>query len=199
MIGFVNGILRYKFDGLAIVECGGVGYEVFVTNSAYCNLPNVDEQVQLHTWMLVREDEMALFGFESMEEKSLFLNLISVSGIGARTALQILSGVKQKDLVNAICSEDTNLISKIKGIGKKTAERIILELRENISNLDLPEETSTKKSATTQPSKETDDAVIALLSLGFTRSESEKAVKSARESGADTIESIITLALQSIK
>ena len=81
MIGFVNGILRYKDDGVVVVECGGIGYEVYLTNSAFCNLPDVDEPVKLFTWMLVKEDEMSLFGFESLEEKSLFLQLISVCGV----------------------------------------------------------------------------------------------------------------------
>ena len=193
MIGFVNGILRYKFDGLAIVECGGVGYEVFVTNSAFCNLPNVDEQVQLHTWLLVREDEMSLFGFESMEEKSLFLNLISVSGVGAKTALQILSGVKQKDLVNAICSEDTNLIAKIKGIGKKTAERIVLELKDKLNpyNYVLPIFEAQNQ---TDPSQ-IDDAVLVLTSLGISK---QKASLLARKvaSGGDTAEEIVAKALK---
>jgi len=193
MIGFVNGILRYKFDGLAIVECGGVGYEVFVTNSAYCNLPDVDEQVQLHTWLLVREDEMSLFGFESLEEKSLFLNLISVSGVGAKTALQILSGVKQKDLVNAICSEDTNTIAKIKGIGKKTAERIVLELKDKLNPYDyvLPIFEAQNQ---TDPSA-IEDAVVVLTSLGITK---QKASLLARKvaSGGDTAEDIVAKALK---
>lgn len=193
MIAFVNGVLRYKFDGLAIVECGGIGYEVFLTNSAYCNLPDVDEQVRLHTWMLVREDEMSLFGFESMEEKSLFLNLISVSGVGAKTALQILSGVKQKDLVNAICGEDTNLIAKIKGIGKKTAERIVLELKDKLNPYDYVLPIFEAQNQTDPGAIE--DAILVLTSLGINK---QKASMLARKvaSGNDTAEQIVAKALK---
>ena len=100
MFAFLNGILRNKYEGIAIIECGGIGYQVIVTNSAFASLPDEDEQVKLYTYLYIRDDEISLFGFSSMEEKNLFLQLITVSGVGAKTAIQILSGVKQSDLVS---------------------------------------------------------------------------------------------------
>lgn len=193
MIGFVNGILRYKGDGVVVVECGGIGYEVYLTNSAFYNLPDIDEPVKLFTWMLVKEDEMSLFGFESLEEKSLFLQLISVSGVGAKTALQILSGVKQKDLVNAIVGEDTNFISKIKGIGKKTAERIVLELKDKLNPYEyvLPlfeAQTQTDPSAI-------NDAVVVLTSLGISKQQASLLARKVSQAG-DTAEDIVAKALK---
>lgn len=193
MIGFVNGILRFKGDGVVIIECGGIGYEIYVTNSAYCNLPNEDEQVKLYTWLLVREDEMTLFGFESMEEKSLFLQLISVSGVGAKTALQILSGIRQRDLVNAIVSEDTSLIGKVKGIGKKTAERIVLELKDKLNPYEyvLP---------LMQAQNEADpnalnDAIIVLTSLGINKHQATQLARKVA-SATDSAEEIVAKALK---
>jgi len=193
MIGFVNGILRFKGDGVVVIECSGIGYEIYVTNSAYCNLPNEDEQVKLYTWLLVREDEMTLFGFESMEEKSLFLSLISVSGVGAKTALQILSGIRQRDLVNAIVSEDTSLIGKVKGIGKKTAERIVLELKDKLNPYEyvLP---------LMQAQNEADpnalsDAIIVLTSLGINKHQATQLARKVA-SATDSAEEIVAKALK---
>lgn len=193
MIGFINGILRSKYDGLAVVECGGIGYEVYLTNSAFCNLPDLDEPVKLYTWMLVKEDEMSLFGFESLEEKSLFLQLITVSGIGAKTALQILSGVKQRDLVNAIVGEDTNLIAKIKGVGKKTAERIVLELKDKLNPYEyvLPLFDAQNQ---TDPSA-INDAVVVLTSLGISKLQASMLARKVSSAG-DTAEEIVAKALK---
>lgn len=193
MIGFVNGILRYKGEGYIIVECGGIGYEVFVTNSAFCNLPDLDEQVKIYTWMMVKEDEMSLFGFESMEEKNLFLQLISVSGVGAKTALQILSGMKQKDIVNAIVSEDTSLLSKVKGLGKKTAERIVLELKDKLNPYDyvLPLFEAQNQ---TDPSA-ISDAVVVLTSLGISKQQASMLARKVSSAG-DTAEQIVEKALR---
>lgn len=189
MIGFLNGVLRYKSEGAVIIECGGIGYEVYLTNSAFCNLPDVDEQVKIYTWMLVREDEMSLFGFESIEEKNLFLQLISVTGIGAKTALQILSGVKQRDLINAIVGEDTNLIAKIKGVGKKTAERIVLELKDKLNPYEyvLPLFEAQNQTDPTAIS----DAVVVLTSLGISKQQATmlaRKVSSAGDTGAEIVE-----------
>lgn len=193
MIGFINGILRSKYDGLAVVECGGIGYEVYLTDSAFCNLPDLDEPVKLYTWMLVKEDEMSLFGFESLEEKSLFLQLITVSGIGAKTALQILSGVKQRDLVNAIVGEDTNLIAKIKGVGKKTAERIVLELKDKLNPYEyvLPLFDAQNQ---TDPSA-INDAVVVLTSLGISKLQASMLARKVSSAG-DTAEEIVAKALK---
>ena len=199
MIGYLKGnVLKFN-DGIVLLEVNGVGYEITCSASSYEHLVNAGRG-EVYTYLNVREDGFYLYGFISPEEKSMFLKLISVSGVGPKMGITILSSLPLQDLAFIIASSNSKELSKVKGVGKKTAERIILELRENISALDLPEgvKTSSKNQETKTPSVE-DDAVIALMSLGFNRQESEKAVKFAKERGGDTIESIITIALQTIK
>ncbi|MBO5926200.1 MAG: Holliday junction branch migration protein RuvA [Clostridia bacterium] len=198
MIGYLKGKVISHSNGTVILETGGVGFELVCSASSYEQLVSVGSGA-VYTYLNVKEDGMYLYGFISLEEKSMFLKLISVSGIGPKMGIAILSSMPLKDLAFIIASSDSKTLSKVKGVGKKTAERIILELRENISLIDLPEGEKSSKKSTISTTPETDDAIIALLSLGLTRSESEKAVAYAREKGADTIESIITIALQTLK
>ncbi|MBR2376684.1 MAG: Holliday junction branch migration protein RuvA [Clostridia bacterium] len=198
MIGYLQGKVLHHSNGTVLLETGGVGYEVTCSASAYEVLA-MQGKGAIYTYLNVREDGFYLYGFISPEEKSMFLKLISVSGVGPKMGIAILSSMPLNDLAFIIASSDSKTLSKVKGVGKKTAERIILELRENISAIDLPDEPKSTKKSASASNPETDDAVIALLSLGFSRSESEKAVQFAKEQGADTIESIITIALQTIK
>ena len=199
MIGYISGnLITANSNGVIVLETGGIGYEITCSAQAYEVIVNQGKG-SLFTYLNVRDYGFYLYGFISIEEKSMFLKLISVSGVGPKMGISILSSMPLNELAFIIASQDVKSLSKVKGLGKKTAERIILELRENISQLDLPE--GSKKPSTktkTEPSLE-DDAVIALMSLGFLRAESEKAVAVARERGADTIESIITVALQTIR
>ncbi len=198
MIGYLQGKVLNHSNGIVLLETGGVGYEITCSASAYEVLA-MQGKGAIYTYLNVREDGFYLYGFISPEEKSMFLKLISVSGVGPKMGIAILSSMPLNDLAFIIASSDSKTLSKVKGVGKKTAERIILELRENISAIDLPDEPKSTKKTASASTPETDDAVIALLSLGFSRVESEKAVKFAKEQGADTIESIITIALQTIK
>ena len=126
MYAFIKGKLFNKSENIAVIDCNGVGYELNISQSTLADLPQIGGDVLLHTYLIVREDEMLLCGFSKMEEKQMFLKLISVSGIGSKTALAILSCVNYQDLQNAIFSQDANFIAKIKGVGKKTAERSAL-------------------------------------------------------------------------
>lgn len=193
MLSFINGLLREKYEGVAVIECGGLGYEVILTNSAFCNLPNEDEQVKLPTYLLIREDEWLIFGFSSVEEKSLFLQLITVSGVGAKTAIQILSGVKQSDLVNSIVSGDSHLIATVKGIGKKTAERIVLELKDKLNPYEyvLP---MFDKPADNDPTA-IEDAVVVLTSLGINKHQATQLARRVADS-TDNAEQIVAKALR---
>lgn len=195
MLAFVNGILREKYEGMAVVECGGMGYELILTNSAFCNLPNEDEQVKLPTYLHIREDEWLIFGFSSLEEKNLFLQLITVSGVGAKTAIQILSGVKQSDLVNSIVSGDSHLISTIKGIGKKTAERIVLELKDKLNPYEyvLP---MFDKAEDNDPTA-IEDAVMVLTSLGISKQQATQLARKVAEP-TDNAEQIVAKALRNM-
>ena len=198
MIGYVKGKVIYSGSGTVILEtAGGTGYEITCSSGAYAKLVN-DGEGAVYTYLAVRENEVNLYGFSSIDETRMFLKRRTVSGVGPKMGIAILSAMPLNDLAFIIASQDAKGLSAVKGVGKKTAERIILELRENISALDLP--SGTKKPVKTESEPPVyGDAVIALMSLGFNRSVAELAVKGAMNSGADTIESIITVALQNIK
>ncbi|MBE5744439.1 MAG: Holliday junction branch migration protein RuvA [Clostridiales bacterium] len=198
MIGFIKGnLISANSNGVIVLETGGIGYEITCSAQAYELIVNQGKG-ELFTYLNVREDGFYLYGFISQEEKSMFLKLITVSGVGPKMGIAVLSSMPLNELAFIIASQDVKSLSKVKGLGKKTAERIILELRENISQLDLPEGGKKSKDAPKLSTLE-EDSVIALMSLGFLRSESETAVKVATERGADTIESVITIALQVIR
>ncbi len=194
MINFVHGILRDKDLDSVTIECSGVGMQVFVTNSCLTNLPNLDEEVKIFTYMVVREDEMTLYGFASSEEKKLFLELISVSGVGPKTALQILSCEKMSDIINSIVNEDVSVIGSCKGIGKKTAERIIVELKDKIKPFDYILPTDTYVSPANQS---IEDAVVVLTSLGLSKTDATRIARDVAQAG-DTAEEIVAKALHNM-
>ena len=137
---------------------------------------------------------MSLFGFSSPEEKEMFLKLISVSGVGPKMGIAVLSGMNAVEIATSIATQDIKRLSSIKGLGKKTAERIILELREKVSVISA--EGGAKAQPKTAVAAGDEDAVVALISLGFTRQESQRAVARAKESGASSVEDIIMVALK---
>ncbi|MBQ9103869.1 MAG: Holliday junction branch migration protein RuvA [Clostridia bacterium] len=197
MIGYLKGKVIDHSNGVVIIECGGVGYEVTCSASVYANLAQ-NGYGEAYIYTAVREDEIALFGFINQEEKRLFLQLITVSGIGPKMGISILSCMNAKTLVKCIASGDAKGLSQVKGLGKKTAERIILELQEKMGEVDF--ETGEVKMATIESLDEADsEAVDALTSLGFTKSESTSAVKEAKRNGCDTVEKVLAYALKHIK
>ena len=129
MIGRISGTLLEKNPPQLLVDCGGVGYEIDVPMSTFYNLPALGEKVVLLTHLAVREDAHLLYGFGSVEERNVFKQLIKISGVGARTALSILSGMSVADLARAITLQEAGRLTKVPGIGKKTAERLLLELK----------------------------------------------------------------------
>lgn len=198
MIGYIKGNVLSSANGIVILENNGIGYEISCSSSVYQKLV-AGKSGEVWTYMAVREDGISLYGFVSQEEKSMFLKLISVSGVGPKMGITVLSGLSLPDLVTKIATQDVKGLSKVKGLGKKTAERIILELREKIGCVDV--DTGEVLLFNDKPvEKEVNqDAVVALMSLGFSKQESVSAVKKAQESGDTQIEKIIGLALKSIK
>lgn len=193
MIGYIKGkILSLTSDFALIETASGVGFEVLLSGSAQQNLSGKKEG-EVFTYMHVKEDGVSLFGFSSTEEKEMFLKLISVSGVGPKMGIAVLSGMGVGEIAAAIATSDVKRLSAVKGMGKKTAERIILELREKVSLADLP---SSGPAPAVKLSSGDEDAVVALMTLGFSRSESERAISRAKENGATSIEDIIRLALQ---
>jgi Holliday junction DNA helicase RuvA len=177
MIAHLRGKLIAKHPNQAIVEAAGVGYDVTISVPTFSNLGGVGSEVALHIHTHVREDAIALFGFLSPSEKQLFEKLLSVSGIGPKLAITILSGMAAADMVAAIRSNDVAKLTKIPGIGKKTAERMVLELRDKLKDFGL-------EAATTPASPMEEDVLSALTNLGYQRPPAEKAVATVMKSGA---------------
>ncbi|WP_026660138.1 Holliday junction branch migration protein RuvA [Butyrivibrio sp. AC2005] len=205
MIAFVNGILDEKRDLLAVIDVGGIGYNVNISAYTADRLPSKGEAVKLYTYMSVREDAMNLYGFLTRDELEFFKLLISVSGIGPKGGQAILSVMTPDDLRFAILSGDSKAISKAPGVGKKTAERLVLELKDKISSDDIlagkaggSTDALTGGKGIDEPQNE---AVEALVSLGYGLSEASKAVRtviSASEVNAEDTEAILKLALKEL-
>lgn len=195
MIGYLKGkILSLGTDTALIETAAGVGFEVLLSGSAFSKLSGQKEG-EVFTYLQVREDGVSLFGFSSSEEKEMFLKLISVSSVGPKMGIAALSQMSAGDIATAIATNDVKRLSAVKGMGKKTAERIILELREKVSAV-AAQSAAGEAVPVVQISASDEDAVVALMTLGFTRNESAKAIARAREKGATEIEDIIRLALQ---
>ena len=171
MIGRIAGILVEKNFPQVIVSCNGVGYEIDVPMSTFYPLPRTGEEVTLLTHLVVREDAHLLYGFLTAQERSAFRQLLKISGVGPKVALSVLSGMSVDDLSAAVASEDAARLTKVPGIGKKTAERLVLELRDKLPKA-LP--AVTRSDATAASS----DVVNALLGLGYNEREAQAAVKS---------------------
>ncbi len=195
MIGYVYGKVMYNDGNLLLVENGGIGYEITCSSAAFCRMMEKREG-GIYTYTQVKEDGIALFGFDTIEEKKMFLKLISVSGVGAKMGVTVLGSMNLKDLALAIATSDVKSLSRVKGLGKKTAERIIVELREKVSAEDtdpLPAGVAPAASGS-----DAENAVTALMSLGYNRVTSVKAVNAALAAGASTVEEIIAAALRSL-
>lgn len=188
MIGRIRGTLLEKLPPTICVDVGGVGYEVDVPMSTLYKLPEVGAEVALYTHLQVREDAHVLFGFGSTAERNAFRALTKVTGVGARTALSVLSGMSVEELSSAITLQETGRLTKVPGIGKKTAERLLLELRGKLG-------ADIGVSATPVASGEA-DILNALLALGYSSAESQKALK-ALPAGVEVAEGI-RLALKSM-
>jgi Holliday junction DNA helicase RuvA len=170
MIGRLKGILLEKTPPFVLVDVNGVGYEVEVPMSTFYNLPAAGETVTLLTQFIVREDAQLLFGFGSDRERSVFRQLLKVNGVGAKSALAILSGLSVEDLVRAITLQETGMLTRVPGVGKKTAERLLLELKDKFTMDGVNLGSSQQKSAS-------GDVLNALLALGYNEREALAAVK----------------------
>lgn len=179
MIASLRGVLLEKHPNQAVVETGGVGYDVTIPVSTFSHLPDAGTGVMLRIHTHVREDAIALFGFLTQDEKALFEKLIGVGGIGPKLAVTILSGLAAPDLTNAIRRGEVERLVRIPGIGKKTAERMVLELRDKLPAL-AGEEVASPTRAADALSPVDQDVLSALMNLGCARPQAEAAVKKAK-------------------
>jgi len=198
MIAYVKGKLAFVYENAAVVDVGGVGYLVNVSPDTIGRLPSRDADVQLFTYLQTTDSGQSLHGFLSQEEVRMFTLLISVSGIGPKVASAILGSMPPSQIMLAILAEDAAALSKAPGVGKKTAQRLMLELRDKIKTTDTEHGMTTmvSQSSTSQdPGKR--DAMDALLALGYGRAEAMQAVLETAEEGM-TADSIIRLALKKL-
>jgi len=205
MIAHLSGTLLSKQPTSAIVDVGGVGYEVAIPLWTFYELGEAGEPVQLRIYTHVREDAIQLFGFKTIRERELFLQLISVKGVGPGLAIKLLSGMNADEMIASIRTNNLVRLVAIPGVGRKTAERLVVDLRDKIAALSSPalEEEFAAKAATTGGVTSEDairnDAISALANLGYQRSAAEKAVKSAIDEGGElSVEVILRRSLRSL-
>ena len=195
MIAYLNGEFKVKDPAYFIVECNGVGYQVNISLNTFSKLQTLDKG-KIHTYLHIREDAQILYGFADESEKNLFISLISVQGVGTNTARMILSSMSPADLEEAIRTENDVLIQRIKGVGPKTAKRLVIDLKDKIGKGAGATENSFGFGHNTMK----EEALSALAMLGFTRQQGEKAIGSAMKLNPTptNVESLIKLALKNL-
>jgi Holliday junction DNA helicase RuvA len=196
MITFLEGLLVDKQPTSLVVNVGGVGYDVRIPLSSYDRLPAPNAPIRILTYDHVREDDHTLYGFATETERKLFVLLMSVSGIGPKLALSVLSGLAVRDIKLALAGGDVKRLSSITGIGRKTAERMVVELRDKISAGEALEAATAGRPLSSEEVK-LRDAILALVSLGYKRAEAEQLVSKVAAKGAegDTAETLVRKAL----
>jgi len=199
MIAYLAGKLLEKRPDSVIIETNGVGYEVFVPLSTYYELGEAGSTAELRIYTYVREDALSLFGFRTERERDLFLKLLAVQGIGAKSAIAMLSGMSTDELIAAIRSDNIAKLSTIPGVGKKTAERMVIELRDKVGKIAMAAgsgDASSDGRAITGESN-FDDALSALVNLGYQRAAAEKALQAAVKDGTEiSVQKLLRRSLQ---
>ena len=201
MIGFLSGKILEKDANTVIIDVGGVGYEVTIPLSTFYELGDVGAEIKLRIFTLVREDVLQLFGFKTVRERDLYLKLISVQGIGAKSGIAMLSGMSADEIVAAIRTDNIARLITIPGVGRKTAERMVVELRDKIAELSVGAAAGTSATTGASAGNETafDDALSALINLGYQRNAAEKALQEAAKDGADlSVQKLLRSALQKL-
>jgi Holliday junction DNA helicase RuvA len=195
MIGFLRGILAHKAPPLLLLDVHGVGYEIEAPMTTFYNLPAVGSEVKLHTHLVVREDAHSLFGFSSEADRTLFRSLIKISGVGPKLALTLLSGLTAEQFQRAIHENDTHALVRLPGVGKKTAERLIIEMRDRLPEFggEAPLDTGISFSPAGNSPKQ--EAISALCALGYKPQDAAKMVQNVASDGK-RCEDIIRQALQ---
>ena len=199
MIAYLRGKVMAITEETIVLDVNGVGYEVYCSGAAFRKAVQ-GEVAEIYTYLQVKEDGVTLFGFADTKEKELFMKVLSVQGVGPKLGIAILTGLSADEFTLAVQTADVKRLSAVKGLGKKTAEKIVLELHGKISAAEVMSASGDDITATAEPitklTKVEEEAVSALMGLGFTKAESAQAVKKARENGASTVEEIIMKALQ---
>lgn len=205
MIGRVRGLLIEKAPGNAVVECAGLGYEIDIPYTTFFHLPDTGQEVTLHTHFAVREDAQSLFGFAARLDRDLFRLLIKVNGVGPKLAVGILSGLDAQQFIRCVETRDVNALVKLPGVGKKTAERLLIDMADRIGQLEgqfVPADSPTAQPGEPAPAPVTgpdpgEEAEAALIALGYKPQEAAKAISKVAEPGMNS-EQLIRLALKNM-
>lgn len=196
MFAYIIGTIEHKADNMLILDNNGIGYELTVSNNTLMSLPNLGESIKIHTYVHFKEDGINIYGFENLEEKDMFLKLINISGVGPKAAISILSGLTPSALSIAIIKQEDKVIASIKGIGKKTAERIVLELKDKVNVLtDIEGQGAINEDIVY--SNALNEAIEVLVSLGINKIEATKVAKSHYTDNA-TAEDIVAKSLRGL-
>jgi Holliday junction DNA helicase RuvA len=199
MIDFITGKIAEKTPTRVVIESSGIGYSLFISTNTYRELPAIGENFVLKTYLHVREDNIQLFAFSSENERTVFESLISVSGIGPRLAQTILSGLQLEELILSILKGNIEKLTSISGVGTKTAQRLVVELKEKFSQLGLIADDITDETTLPVLTSMEEEALLALMSLGYKRQIVGRALNRARNNGQfDSVEDLIKIALQLI-
>ena len=197
MIGFLSGKILEKDANTVLVDVGGVGYEVTIPLSTFYELGEIGSSVSLRIFTHVREDALQLFGFKTVRERDLYLKLVSVQGIGAKSGITMLSGMSADEIVAAIRTNNIARLTSIPGVGKKTAERMVVELRDKIAELSIGAAAGSASPHETSTDAVFDDALSALVNLGYQRNAAEKALQESAKGGTElTVQKLLRSALQ---
>lgn len=199
MIAYLKGKLLEKEANTVIVETNGVGYDVTIPLSTFYELGEAGEDIELRVYTYVREDSLQLFGFRTLRERTLFLKLITVSGIGPKLAITMLSGMSADEIIVAVRTDNLARLTSIPGVGKKTAERLVIELRDKLNEISSAsvEERAAASNAPASVDAVYDDALSALINLGYQRNAAEKALKQAVQDGTEmSVQKLLRKSLQ---
>ena len=191
MLAYIKGVLESKGTNFIVIDVGGLGYKVFMTENAINELSNIGEKIKVHTYYRVREDDISIYGFLTKEELRMFELLLGVSGVGAKVALAILSNIEASEFALAVISNDVTKLTKIPGIGAKSAQRIVLELKDKLKKEEnIGKEPSTKMKEAIQDDNKVIEAVTALQVLGYTKKDIDEAFSKIDKANL-TIEDLI--------
>ena len=193
MIGQISGTLVYKHPPQLMVDVGGVAYELEAPMTAFYELSEVGERVSLFTHLAIRDDAHLLFGFADLQQRDVFRVLLKISGVGPRVALALLSGLTVDDLAACVAAGDIAQLTRVPGIGRKTAERLVIELRDRLESVSGVGPDSSRSTLTPQQ-----DAVSALMALGYRETEASRAVRAGEVDGVPTVETLIREALKGL-
>ena len=195
MISFIRGLVADTTENAVILENNGIGYEIFMTGSSIEQVSRIDGEVKIHTYFQVREDAMQLYGFLSKDDLEMFRLLLNVNGIGPKAALGVLAGLTADELRFAVLSDDIKTISKAPGIGKKTAQKLILELKDKLKLAHEQEAASVSGSLIHDGRQE---AAEALIALGYSSTDAMKAVRKVTDVSPDDVEALLKAALKQL-